>query len=506
MEPILIVKDLDKSFIGVHAVDHVSFGCFPGSVHVIQGENGAGKSTILKMLSGMYQPDSGEIIIKGKPVKFRHPKDARKKGIAMVYQELSVLPELTVAQNIFLNHEEKAEKGLLINESRLVEETKKLSDKYGIELEPYVRTGDLPIANQQMVEIMKALSVDPEILILDEPTSSLTVPEVEKLYGIVQGILAMGKTIIFISHRMEEVFRFGDRATILKDGKLVNTVELSNVTEAEIIQMMVGRELKDIFPPKLADESAEIVLKVQDFGDGHHFYNINLELRKGEILGIGALDGQGQTQLLRAIAGIQRHSAGNIYLNDQRLDYQKPRKALKFGIGYVPEDRKLQALCLGLSVLENLSMTSMWRRQTLGFIQKKKEKEEAQGMVNIMNIRTPSMLQSVFKLSGGNQQKISIGKSLEDKPKVLLLNEPTRGIDVQAKQEIYRLMRKLANEGVAILCYTSDMMETIGLCDRVVTMFEGRITNELKDSDITEENIMRGAMGVQFETGMEGVS
>jgi len=497
MEPVLIIKNLDKSFVGVHAVDHVSFECFPGTVHVLQGENGAGKSTLLKMLSGMYHPDSGEIILKGESMRFRHPKDARKQGIAMVYQELSVLPELTVAQNIFLNQEKKVGSGFFLLENRMVEEAKKLAGKYGIEIDPYARTGDLPIAQQQMVEVLKALSVDPEILILDEPTSTLTVTEVNKLYSIVQEIVSMGKTVLFISHRMEEVFKFGDRATVLKDGKLVGTIKLSDVTESEIIQMMVGRELKDVFPPKLKDKTTEVVLKVEDFGDGRAFMDINFELRKGEILGIGALDGQGQTPMLRAIAGIQHHTTGAVYLNGEKLNYQKARKALRLGIGYVPEDRKLQALCLEMSVGENLSMTSMRRRQTFGFIQKKKEKKQAQDMVKQLNVATPSLLQSVFKLSGGNQQKVAIGKSLEDMPKVLLLNEPTRGIDVQAKQEIYKLMRKLANNGVAILCYTSDMMETIGLCDRVITLFEGRITGELSGAEITEEIIMRGAMNVK---------
>ena len=504
MEPVLVVKDLDKSFVGVHAVDHVSFECYPGTVHVLQGENGAGKSTILKMLSGMYHPDSGEILIGGKPVVLRHPNDARKQGISMVYQELSILPDLTVAQNIFLNKEDKVGKGLLIREATLMKESVKLAQKYGIEIDPYARTGDLPIASRQMVEILKALSDDPDILILDEPTSTLTCTEVDKLYSIVQEITSLGKTVLFISHRMEEIFRFGTSATILKDGKLVATVNLSEVTEAQIIQMMVGRELKEIFPPKLAEKACEPVLKVENLSDGRRFFDINLELRKGEILGIGALDGQGQTHMLRAIAGIQHHTAGSVFLNGKRLNYQQVRKAMRYGIGYVPEDRKVQALCLGMSVGENLSLASMPRRQKLGFIQRNMEKQDAQGMVDQMNIRTPSLMQQVFNLSGGNQQKVSIGKSLEDRPKVLLLNEPTRGIDVQAKQEIYRLVRKLAQEGVAILCYTSDMMETIGLCDRVITMFEGRITSELAGAEITEENIMRGAMNLKDATGTEG--
>ena len=496
MEPSLIVKNLDKAFVGVHAVDHLSFQCMPGTVHVLQGENGAGKSTVLKMLSGMYQPDSGEIILNGTPVKFRHPSDARRKGIAMVYQEMSVLPELTVAQNIWLHEEKRISKGIFLKEACMLQETVRLAEKYGIEVDPYARTGDLPIAQQQMVEILKALAVDPEILILDEPTSALTVKEVEKLHKIVETITAAGKTVLFISHRMEEVFSFGDYATILKDGKLVDTVNLKEVTEDDIIRMMVGRELQDIFPPKLSGEPGEVIFKVEKLGDGHTFHDISFELRKGEILGIGALDGQGQAQLMRAIAGIRHHSSGTITLNGEVLHYQNCRKALKLGIGYVPEDRKVQGLCLGMSVLENLSMTNMFRHSRFGFINKKKELELANNAVRQMNIRTPSLLQTVANLSGGNQQKVAIGKTLSDFPKVILLNEPTRGIDVEAKQEIYKLIRELANQGVAVLMYTSDMMETIGLSDRVITMFEGRITGELSSSELTEERIMYGAMNL----------
>ena len=499
MKPSLIVKDLDKAFVGVHAVDHVSFECLPGTVHVLQGENGAGKSTILKMLSGMYRPDSGEIILNGTPVKFRHPSDARKKGISMVYQEMSVLPELTVAQNIWLHEEKRVCKGLIMNEARLMEKTKELADQYGIEVDPYARTGDLPIASQQMVEILKALVVDPEVLILDEPTSALTVKEVDKLYNIVQTILAKGKTVLFISHRMEEVFRFGHYATIMKDGKLVDTVDLKTVTEDDIIRMMVGRELSDIFPPKLQSEPGETILKVENLSDKRHFHDVSFELRKGEILGIGALDGQGQAQLMRAIAGVQSHSGGTITLRSKQLRYRTVIGALKNGIGYVPEDRKVQALCLGLGVGDNLALTSMRKNQRLGFINFRKENDQAKKMVDLMTIRTPSLLQEVGNLSGGNQQKVSIGKTLSDGPQVVLLNEPTRGIDVEAKQEIYKLIRQLSDSGVAVLMYTSDMMETIGLSDRVITLYEGRITGELTGADITEEKIMAGAMNLNME-------
>lgn len=498
MEPSLIIQSLDKKFTGVHAVDHVSFSCYPGTVHVLQGENGAGKSTILKMLSGMYHPDSGQIILNNTPVKFRYPFDARRKGIAMVYQEMSVLPELTVAQNIWLHEEHRIGKGMVLNEAEAVAATKKLAERYGIEITPYARTGDLPISNQQMVEILKALAVDPEVLILDEPTSALTVKEVEKLHKIVTTIKEAGKTVLFISHRMEEVFQFGDYATILKDGKLVDTVKLSEVNENDLIRMMVGRELKDVFPPKLGGDAGEVILEVENLCDHvGHFHNISFQLKKGEILGIGALDGQGQAQLMRALAGVSHFSAGTVKLSGVKLRYRSTRKALQFGIGYVPEDRKAQALCLGLSVRENLSLASLRTRQIFGFVKRREEQKMSKEMLKRMNIRTPSLRQEVGNLSGGNQQKVSIGKTLASLPKVILLNEPTRGIDVEAKQEVYRFIRELAQAGVGVLIYTSDMMETIGLCDRVMTIYEGRITGELTSGNITEEMIMCGAANIK---------
>lgn len=490
MKPSIEFRHIDKSFIGVHALRDVSFACYPGTVHVLQGENGAGKSTLLKILTGMYRPDTGEILIHGEKVTFRSTADAKQYRIAMVYQEMSLLPELTVAQNIYLNQKHD---GLLIRETQLIRQALQLAGKYGIEIEPYAAVGDLPIASQQMIEILKALSTDPDILILDEPTSTLTSTEVDKLYRIVLELKKAGKTVIFISHRLEEVFRFGDCATILKDGSLIDTVDLREVSESRIVQLMVGRELKSIFPPK-AEQTGEEILSVHGLSDRSYFHDITFRICRGEIVGIGALDGQGQSQLFESLAGLRHHTAGTIRLNGVELNFRDVKKAIRSGIGYVPENRKVQGLCLQLSVNDNLSMVSLRRRQTLGFIHRRAERRQAQDMVARLNIKTSSLQQAVMNLSGGNQQKVSIGKSLEDLPKVLILNEPTRGIDVEAKQEIYRLLRSLAHSGVAVLCYTSDMMETIGLCDRVLTLYEGHLTGELSGERITEKNIMHGAM------------
>lgn len=503
MKPILEMKEIDKSFTGVHALDKVSFRCYPGTVHVLQGENGAGKSTLLKIISGLYQADSGEIYFDGERVNFQHPRETREKGIAMVYQEMTILPHLTVAQNVFLNQEEHlgGRKHSLLNEYALIEKTRALSAKYNIDVDPYATAGALPIAQQQLVEILKALSSDPKLLILDEPTSTLTKTEVEKLYNIVLGLKEKGCSILFISHRMEEVLRFGDEMTVLKDGKLVGTVNVSDVTEEDIITMMVGRKLEDIFPPKAGDSVGDVIFRAENISDHGKVHDVSLEIREGEVLGLSALDGQGQTELLQLLSGNRSKSKGHIYLNGKELKFRSARSALRQGVGYVPEDRKIQALCLQLSVRENIAMASLGSRQRFGFVNHKREADVVQEQVRQMNIRTPSVQQHVEKLSGGNQQKVSVGKSLAARPKVLFLNEPTRGIDVEAKQEIYRLIRRLANEGVAVAVYSSDLMEVIGLSDRVITLYEGRITAELSGSDINEERIMSGAMNILGEEG-----
>lgn len=500
MEPILELREIDKSFTGVHALDHVSFKCYPGTVHVLQGENGAGKSTLLKIITGLYQADSGEMYLNGEQVHFHHPGESRKKKIAMVYQELTILPHLTVAQNIFLNQETRTGRGGrgLLNERDSIRRAVELARHYDIELDPYQTAGDLSISQQQMVEILKAVATEPSVLILDEPTSSLTKAEVDKLYNIVQELKREGRTVLFISHRMEEVFRFGDTMTVLKDGCFVGTVQISDVTEGDVISMMVGRQLDDIFPPKAEQCDGEVIFRAEGVCDhAGRVKDVTLELRRGEVMGISTLAGQGQTELMELLSGIRGRAKGRILLMDREIRYNTPKGALAHGIGYVPEDRKLQALCLKLSVGNNLALASLSARQRLGFVLETREREVIDKMVSSMNIRTPSAQQLVGNLSGGNQQKVSVGKYLAAEPQVLFMNEPTRGIDVEAKHEIYELIRALTREGVAVCVYTSDMMEVIGLSDRVLTVYEGQITDEFTGADINEESIMRGAMNIR---------
>ena len=503
-ENILEIIDVSKSFPGVKALDNIRFSCKKGEIHALIGENGAGKSTLLKIISGMYRPDSGKIIYKGKEVQFHSPAEAKDQGIAMVYQELSILPELTVAQNVYLNEEEKVlDKGKfhlpLIREGKLRKAVSELAAQYGIEVDPYALAKDIPVAKQQMIEILKAMVHDPDLLILDEPTSSLDREEVDKLFEIIRNLQNRGITIIFISHRLEEIFQFAERVTVFKDGKYVGTENTADIDEEKLIRMMVGRDLKDIFPPKVGQSKGETVFKVENINYFRKVRDVSFEIRYGEIVSIAGLQGQGQDELLRVIAGINRESSGSIYIGGKKVDNSSPAKAIKSGIAYAPEDRKVQGLCLFLSIRENIAMASLKDRLKGIFIDEKKEEHVVHENIKTLSIKTPTAEQLSGNLSGGNQQKVVIGKSLAIRPKVLIFNEPTRGIDVEAKQEIYQLLRRLAAEGIAVLMYSSDMLEVIGLSDRVLPMYEGRITAELTGDDINEETIMRAAVGMVKE-------
>ncbi|WHH58178.1 sugar ABC transporter ATP-binding protein [Petroclostridium sp. X23] len=499
-KPILELKNISKSFIGVKALQNVNFSCRQGEVHILMGENGAGKSTILKILSGLYKPDAGTILLKGDPVSFRNPQEAQNAGIAMVYQELTVLPEMTVAQNIFLSNEPRNRWGTIDNKE-IRQKSKEMLVRYKIDIDPDDLVGTLPIAKQQMVEILKILVRDPEIIILDEPTSALAREEVTKLYDIINTLIENGKTIIFISHRFEEIFHIGDRATVLKDGHFVATVNMKEITQEDLIKLMVGRPLKSIFPPKLDTDANEKVFEISNLNVENILYDISFDIKKGEVLGIAGLQGHGQTELLNSLAGVIHKNSGRIFINSKEVRIKNPIQAIRSGIALIPEDRKTQGLLLTLSVRENASVASLYLRQVLGFIKRKKENVFADDIIKRLSIKTPDMEQQVVNLSGGNQQKVVLGKGLAIKPKVLLFNEPTRGIDVETKQEFYKLMRNLAAEGVTVIMYSSDLMEVIGMSDRVLVMYEGRITAEINKDEINEENIMRGAVGLAGSGG-----
>jgi inositol transport system ATP-binding protein len=500
-EPILEMKNICKNFGGVKALQDVSFSCKRGEVYILVGENGAGKSTILKILSGLYKADSGSIFIKGKPVYFKSPQDSQNSGVAMVYQELTVLPQMTVAQNIFLNNEPLKLWGT-INNKDVNKRAEELIKKYNIEINPDDLVGELPIAKQQMVEILKILVRNPEIIILDEPTSSLAREEVSKLYDIIEMLCKAGKTIIFISHRLEEIFHIGNRATVLKDGHFVATVNMKDLNQEELIKLMVGRPLQSIFPPKNEKLSTEKVFQVINLNLEKKLHNISFSVNKGEVLGIAGLQGHGQTELLNCLAGIINRDSGKVFINSKEVKVKNPIQAIYSGIALIPEDRKTQGLLLKLSVRENISLASLHLRQIFGFINIKQENKFINEVIKQLSIKTPSSEIQVNNLSGGNQQKIVLGRGISINPKVLLFNEPTRGIDVETKQEFYKLMRNFANQGVIVIMYSSDLMEVVGMSDKVIVMYEGTISAEIEKNDINEESIMRGAVGI-VKTGGE---
>jgi ABC-type sugar transport system ATPase subunit len=501
--PLLELKNIHKSFPGVRALDDVNFSCMLGEVHGLVGENGAGKSTLLKIISGVQKADSGQILLRGRKVAIGNPQDALRNGIAMVYQELSLIPDMTVAQNIYLNTSPLRFR-TLIDTGLRTKRTVEAIEKYGLKIESNALVRNLSAAQKQFVEIIKVLEHNPDILILDESTSSLATKEVEKLFGIIRNLKADGKAILFITHRFGELFQIADQVTVLKDGRFVTKRAITDVTENSLVELMVGRPLQDIFPLKPKSSGSENVFTVKGLSLEGVLDGISFSVSKGEILGIAGLQGHGQTELLNCLAGVYPKDAGEITLNGRPVRYRSPRQAVKLGITLAPEDRKTLGLCLRLSVRENLALSSLHKRQMLGIVRRKVETLLVQDLIHNLTIKTPEARQTVVNLSGGNQQKVVLGKCLAVKPSVLLFNEPTRGIDVGTKQEFYKIMRRLVQEGIAIIVYSSELLEVIGLCDRVLVMYEGRAVTSLAGDDISEKNIMRYAMGLKSANENEG--
>jgi len=490
----LSLEHISKSFGGNRALNDVSFSVRKGTVHVLAGENGAGKSTVLKILAGIYHRDEGDIFLDGRKVEIETPQQAAANGIAMVFQELTLISELTVEENLFLSIEPRGRFGMIDKKtvrSRVIE----LMNTYNIQIEPTAIAGRLSIAQQQMAEILKILLRDPQIIILDEPTSSLATEEVKTLFNIVRTLVQKGKTIIFISHRMEEIFEIGDYITVFKDGEVVATSKISEIDAGGLVKMMVGRSLSQIYPRKAERVGDEVLLKV-DRLKSEILKNVSFELHRGEVLGIAGLQGHGQTELLNAISGLHPLSAGEIEINGKKVRIRNAGQALKNGIALVPSDRKREGLMLMLSIRQNLALCSLKERSKGGFIQLKAEEEFARETQEELKIKLASLNNSVSSLSGGNQQKVVLGKELGTHPKVMLFNDPTRGIDVGSKSDFYNIMRSKAGEGVGIILCSSDMMEVIGMSDRVIVMYEGEITGILSGEELTEENIMCLAMGI----------
>ena len=489
---ILTMKGIDKSFPGVHALDHVDLEVRKGEVHALMGENGAGKSTLMKVLTGIYHKDSGTITYEGKEVEFSNPREAQDAGIVIVHQELNMMGHLTVAQNIFIGREYM--KGKLIDDKRMNEEARKLFDQLGIDIDPTETMSRLTVGKQQMCEIAKAISHEAKVIIFDEPSAALTEAEIEELFKIIRDLRAKQMGIVYISHRMDEIKVITDRVTVMRDGGYVGTLITKDCTKDDIINMMVGRVIyEDPKTESAVSPDAPVVLKVEHLNAGRMVQDVSFELRKGEILGFSGLMGAGRTETARALFGADPKQSGDIYVNGKKVDIKSPQDAVKCGIGYLSEDRKRYGIVVDKTIAENSTMASLEYYMKGLFINKKKENEAAQKYVDLLKTKTPGVDQLVVNLSGGNQQKVVIAKWLIRNCDILIFDEPTRGIDVGAKSEIYQLMSELAAEGKSIIMISSEMTEILRMSDRIVVMCEGRKTGELSIEEATQERIMHAA-------------
>ncbi len=488
------MEGIDKTFPGVHALNQCRFELRAGEVHALLGENGAGKSTMMKILSGIYAPDAGRILYKGKEVSIPNPKAAQQLGISMIHQELNLMPHLTLAQNVFIGREPRQGVRFWLNEKALNEQTRQLFDSMHLKLDPRTKVADLTVAKQQMVEIAKALSHNSEVLIMDEPTAALTESEIDELFFFIRQLRDQGVGIVYISHRPEEIKRICDRITVMRDGRYINTVGAQEVTIDQIISMMVGRTIYESSPEVPENASQPTVLEVKHLNRAGVLKDINFNLKKGEILGFAGLMGAGRTEVARAVFGADPIDSGEIYIEGKPTQIHTPKDAVQHGIGYLSEDRKRYGLALGMDVESNIVIASFkkffgW----LGWVDRNRTRSTAEQHVKALSIKTPTIQQRVRNLSGGNQQKVVIGKWLTADTNILIFDEPTRGIDVGAKSEIYKLLNDLAQQGKSIIMISSELPEILRMSHRIVVMCEGRITGELSAAEATQEAIMKFA-------------
>jgi len=492
--PLLSMEHISKQFPGVQALDDVTFEVVSGEVHALVGENGAGKSTLMKILTGVLPRDSGVMRWLGVPVEIDNPGRALGLGISMIHQELAVIPTLDVGQNIFLGREPTRSKLGVIDWDVLYRAARRELARVGLDVDPRTPVQELSIAQRQMVEIAKALSFESRLIVMDEPTSSLTEREVETLFALIRNLKAQGVSVIFISHRLEEVFQVSDRVTVLRDGRHIGTAPLGELSVPDVVWMMVGREVTQVSagaPPA----NGRVVLEVRDLSRGRALRDVSLQLRQGEILGMFGLVGSGRTDLARALFGADPIDQGEIWIEGRKVTINSPRDAIAHGLGFVPEDRKAQGLFLNMAVGQNVTISALGELERLGFIDFGRMRRLAQEYVERLDIRTPGLGQQVRNLSGGNQQKTVIARWLTLHPRVLILDEPTRGIDVGAKAEIHELMRALARDGVAVLMISSELPEILAVSDRIVVMREGRLVGELSRTEATQNQIMFHATG-----------
>ena len=488
---LLDMKQIIKSFNGVEVLHGIDFSLRAGTVHALMGENGAGKSTLMKVLAGVHKCDDGEIWLKGKKTEIQSPRHAQELGIAMIHQELSPVPEMTVAENIFLGREPR--KGLFVDYKKMYADTEKLLGEMKVRVSPRAKIGRLKVADQQLIEISKAISLNADIIVMDEPTSAITDQEVEILFKTIADLKKKGTGIIYISHKMDEIFRIADDITVLRDGTYVNSWEAKDIDNNTLIKNMVGRELNEIFP-KIKVPAKDVVMEVRHFTKENQFEDISFLVREGEILGIAGLIGAGRTELMNAIFGLEKPDSGEVFFEGRKVEIRRPSDAIRHGIAYVTEDRKNQGLVLEMGVGQNITIASMKTLSSGMFIKRQEEKKTIDDQIRALRIKVHSPRQLVGKLSGGNQQKVVLAKWMMKNPKLLILDEPTRGIDIGAKSEIYKLMGEFVEKGNSIIMISSEMPEAMGMSDRILVLSNGRLSGELSREEFAQEDIMKMAV------------
>jgi ribose transport system ATP-binding protein len=487
------MRGIRKTFPGVIALDAVDFTLLAGEVHVLLGENGAGKSTLMKILSGAYRKDAGELVVDGVPASIASPRDAQALGIATIYQELSLVPQLTVAENILLGHE-PSRAGWIDRRQVRDEAIRSLHDA-GVDIDPDRRVDQLGIAEQQMVEVAKALFRRARIIVMDEPTSALTAREIDRLFAVIRRVTAAGVAVVYISHRMRELTEIGHRVTVLRDGRHVGTFALGEISPSDLVRLMANRDVRDHFPRRRAASGDEL-LRLDRLSGASGVDDVSLVVRRGEIVGLAGLMGAGRTELARIIAGADAPSAGRVLVGGRELPPGSPRRAIRAGIGFLPEDRTRHGLVMTLSVCENIGLPNLARWSRAGVVSRRAERAEADRWVGELRIKTPTTGERVIRLSGGTQQKVVLARALAAEAKVFVMDEPTRGVDVGAKVEIYELMNRLTDAGAGILMISSELPEVLGMSDRIYVMRRGRIEAEFDAQAATEERVLHAALGL----------
>lgn len=489
------MKNISKSFSENQVLTEVDFEVRKGEIHALMGENGAGKSTLVKVLTGIHHRDSGIIKIKGKEVEFSNPKQAEEEGIVVIHQELNIIPYLTVAQNIYLGKEITYGKTGILNTDKMNKLAAKTLQQLGVtDIKPQDIAGELSVGKQQMVEIARALSTNAEVIIMDEPTSALTDREIEKLFNVIHSLKEQGVAFVYISHRMEEIFQICDRISILRDGNYIGTKYIADTSFEEVVKMMVGRELGERYPVK-NNKIGEVIFQVENLTINGLFESVNFEVREGEILGVSGLMGAGRTEVMEAIFGYRKKDSGTVKLNGKPLKTNHPSNLIKEKIGFITEDRKGKGLVLDSSIRENIALTNFEIISKFGVIERSEERNLVEKLIRKLRVKASSIEQKAKTLSGGNQQKVVIAKWLGINPKVLILDEPTRGVDIGAKKEIYSIMNQLAKNGVAIIMISSELPELLGVSDRIMVMHEGKVKAFFDKHEATQEKIMMAATG-----------